>query len=220
MANNTILPPGGGGDTIADEDIAGVKYQQIKLVDSIAGSTTPIGTVANPLNTSLPASQIMTLTPPAAITGFALESGHLATIDTSTARIPPQGQALSAASMPVVLPAAQITTLTPPAAITGFALESGHLANIDTNTPTLGQKVSSGSQPVVIASDQVVPISVSSLPTPLGVALETGNIATLTQLVDQNKQIIKLLGAILMTLGNNGRGFVDPEEASELSSLQ
>lgn len=62
---------------------------------------------------------------------LALEAGHLATIDTSTARIPAQGQALAAASMPVVLTAAQITTLTPPAAIVGFALESGgNLATI------------------------------------------------------------------------------------------
>jgi hypothetical protein len=46
-------------------------------------------------------------------------------IDTRLANIPAQGQALAAASMPVVLPEAQIATLTPPAAITGFALESG-----------------------------------------------------------------------------------------------
>ena len=42
----------------------------------------------------------------------------------------------------------------------------------------------------------------------------------LTQLIDQHTQIIKLLAAILMTLGNNGNGWVDPEEASQLSSLQ
>lgn len=53
----------------------------------------------------------------------------LASIDSKT---PSLGQALSAASVPVVLPVAQITALTPPAAITGFALESGHLASIDT----------------------------------------------------------------------------------------
>src|SRR2546423_98170 len=45
-----------------------------------------------------------------------------------TDNIPPVGQALAAASTPVVLPAAQITTLTPPAAITGFALDA-HLTD-------------------------------------------------------------------------------------------
>jgi hypothetical protein len=64
---------------------------------------------------------------------LALEAGHLATIDTSTAKIPSQGQAIAANSMPVVLPAAQITTLTPPAAITGFALD----ATLTTTNTTL-----------------------------------------------------------------------------------
>lgn len=45
----------------------------------------------------------------------------LASLDT---KLPAQGQALAAASTPVVLPAAQITTLTPPAAITGYATAS------------------------------------------------------------------------------------------------
>lgn len=48
-------------------------------------------------------------------------------IKAKTDNIPAQGQALAAASLPVVLPAAQLATLTPPAAITGFALDS----NID-----------------------------------------------------------------------------------------
>lgn len=39
--------------------------------------------------------------------------GNLASIVTNTGRIPSQGQALAAASLPVVLPAAQISTLTP-----------------------------------------------------------------------------------------------------------
>lgn len=46
---------------------------------------------------------------------------NLAGID---GKIPSLGQALAAASVPVVLTAAQITTLTPPAAITGYATES------------------------------------------------------------------------------------------------
>lgn len=48
-------------------------------------------------------------------------SGDLAAIKAKTDNIPAQGQALAAASLPVVLTAAQVTTLTPPAAITGFA---------------------------------------------------------------------------------------------------
>lgn len=59
---------------------------------------------------------------------LALEAGgNLASIKAKTDNIPAQGQALAAASTPVVLTAAQITTLTPPAAIAGFALESTQL---------------------------------------------------------------------------------------------
>lgn len=63
---------------------------------------------------------------------LALEAGgNLAAIKAKTDNIPAQGQALSAASMPVVLPATQITSLTPPAAITNYALETGgNLATI------------------------------------------------------------------------------------------
>lgn len=62
-------------------------------------------------------------------------AGDTTSIDTKT---PALGQALSAASVPVVLPAAQITTLTPPAAITGFATSAkqdtiiGHVDGIET----------------------------------------------------------------------------------------
>jgi hypothetical protein len=51
MANNTTLNAGTGGDTLATEDIAGIKYQRVKLIDPTAASTTPIGTSANPIRT-------------------------------------------------------------------------------------------------------------------------------------------------------------------------
>lgn len=67
------------------------------------------------------------------------DTGNIATsvasIDTKT---PALGQALAAASVPVVLTAAQITTLTPPAAITGFATAAnqttiiGHVDGLET----------------------------------------------------------------------------------------
>lgn len=42
MADNTTLDPGAGGDTIATDDVAGVKYQRVKLVDGTADSTAAI----------------------------------------------------------------------------------------------------------------------------------------------------------------------------------
>ena len=73
----------------------------------------------------------------AILTTMDADTGAIATsvasIDTKT---PSLGQALAAASVPVVLTAAQISTLTPPAAITGFALlteqqtQTGHLVTL------------------------------------------------------------------------------------------
>jgi len=55
---------------------------------------------------------------------LALETGgNLAAIKADVDKIPSQGQALAAGSMPVVLPAAQITSLTPPSN-TGYALDT------------------------------------------------------------------------------------------------
>src|SRR5258708_6393797 len=68
---------------------------------------------------------------------LALEAGHLATIDS---HIPAQGQALAAASIPVVLTAIQQTALTPPAAITGFALEAVRLPHHPNQSPHPGAK--------------------------------------------------------------------------------
>lgn len=125
----------------------------------------------------LTSAQVTTLTPPAAITGFALETGgNLASIKAKTDNIPAQGQAVEAASLPVVLPAAQVTTLTPPAAITGFALETGgNLASIKAKTdniPALGQAADTGSLPVVLTSAQVTTLTPPAAIT--GFALESG----------------------------------------------
>lgn len=75
-----------------------------------SAATQPVSAVALPL-------------PSGAATSAKQDTGNtsIASIDTKT---PALGQALSAASVPVVLPSAQITTLTPPAAITGFATET------------------------------------------------------------------------------------------------
>lgn len=78
-------------------------------------------------------------------------AGDTTSID---AKIPALGQALAAASVPVILPSATITTLTPPAAITGFGTAAnqttiiGHLdgvegllTTIDGDTGTIATEV-------------------------------------------------------------------------------
>ena len=49
MADNTILNSGVGGDTIATDDIAGVKFQRVKLVLGADGSNDGDVASANPM---------------------------------------------------------------------------------------------------------------------------------------------------------------------------
>ena len=96
------------------------------LLGTVAISGTVTANAGTNLNTSL----------------LALETGgNLATIVTNTNKIPALGQALAAASVPVILPSATITTLTPPSN-TGYALDSS-LSTINTSltdVATLGAK--------------------------------------------------------------------------------
>jgi hypothetical protein len=119
-------------------------------------------------------------------------NSSLSSIDAKT---PALGQALAAASSPVVLTAAQLATLTPPAAITGYATEAGNLATIvarldvaastrlaeatfTTRFPVQGQAAMAASVPVAIASNQsAVPISAASLPLPTGAATDAAFVA-------------------------------------------
>ena len=52
MADNTTLNSGAGGDVVATEDIASVKYQKVKLVDGTDDSTSVIKATSNALWTS------------------------------------------------------------------------------------------------------------------------------------------------------------------------
>ena len=99
---NTLATSGasGGGDASAANQVTG----NVSL-SSIDGKTPALGQAlaAGSTPVVLPAAQITTLTPPAAITGFATET----TLSSVNTKIPSQGQALAAASLPVVLPLAQ-----------------------------------------------------------------------------------------------------------------
>lgn len=117
-AGASALPIQDGGNSITvDGTLTAVTtvgtVTNVVHVDDNSGSLTVDGTVTSNAGTNLNTSLL------------ALEAGgNLASIKAKTDNIPAQGQALAAASLPVVLTAAQITTLTPPAAITGFATET------------------------------------------------------------------------------------------------
>lgn len=92
---------------------------------TITGSVTVTGTVTANAGTNLNTSLL------------ALEGGgNLATIVTNTGRIPAQGQALAAASLPVVLTAAQISTLTPLATVAVTQSTSPWVVSLTSTTIT------------------------------------------------------------------------------------
>lgn len=133
MSNPTIDNGSGIDYVVSVKTLADASdVQQIELVTAVGGGTaTEFGTTANPVkvdgsNVTQPVSGTVTAnigTVATLATAAKQDTGNtsLASLDT---KLPGQGQALGAASLPVVLTAAQVSTLTPPAAITGFATET------------------------------------------------------------------------------------------------
>lgn len=154
--------------------------------------------------------------------GAATES-TVAGIKTGTDRIPAQGQALAAASLPVVLTAAQLATLTPPGAIAGFALEAGNLAIIKTNTDKIPtspatDRATAGSPAAARLSDgagfykattpsDTQPISAAALPLPSGAATESTLSSLNGKVTAVNTGAVVFNGAQPVTLPTAGSTF-------------
>lgn len=120
----------GSGNVIASTSNAlntstNITNSSIPVTGTFFQTTQPIsGTVTANAGTNLNTSTL------------ALETGgNLAAIKADTDKIPSQGQALAAASTPVVLPVAQITTLTPPTTVT---TTQGTAAPITAGWPVIG----------------------------------------------------------------------------------
>src|SRR5712664_161341 len=144
---------------------------------------------------------------------FAKETGgNLAAIKTDVDKIPSQGQALAAASMPVVLPALQVTALTPPAAITGFALDS--TVAKDSSLTTIDTDIKATQPRSITNFPAIQPISAASLPLPSNAAQEAGGI--LESIRNYNQIANRLLLQQLLIAQSGAAGFVPVETPSFL----
>lgn len=146
----------GGGTQYTEGDTDASITGTAMLMEGAANALVPAqGTVADGLLVNLGANNDVTVAGVSTAANQTTIIGHvdgietlLGTIDTDTGNIassvssidsktPALGQALAAASVPVVLTAAQLTTLTPPAAITGFGTAAnqttiiGHLDGVE-----------------------------------------------------------------------------------------
>jgi hypothetical protein len=141
------------------------------VLDSIDGKITAVNTGAVTVAASALPTGASTAANQTTIIGHVdgIET-LLGTIDADTSKIPALGQALEAASVPVVLPAGQLTTLTPPAAITGFATSAkqdtliGHVDGVETLLGTIDADTSALAGAVAGTEVQVDVVS-SALPT-------------------------------------------------------
>jgi hypothetical protein len=75
MADNVAITAG-SGTSIATDDVGGVQYQKVKIDVGGDGASLPLSTT-NPIPVELPSATVTTLTPPAAITGFATAAKQL-----------------------------------------------------------------------------------------------------------------------------------------------
>ena len=198
--SSSALPT--GASTSAKQDTGNTSLSSIDgkvpaLGQALAAASVPV---------ILPSATITTLTPPAAITNFVNETGgNLAAIKAKTDNIPAQGQALAAASIPVVLTAAQITTLTPVSAVTAtLAAETTKVIGTvndkvaDGDLITLGAKAdakSTATDTTAITAMQVLKqISYSSQNPPSSAVTNAGTFAV--QSTDSvNSQTIKSIKA-------------------------
>ena len=134
--------------------VTGTFFQATQPVSIATMPTTPVtGTF---FQTTQPVSLSSIPLPTGAATSALQTTGNssLSTIATDVGNIPAQGQALAAASLPVVLTAAQVTTLTPPTTITAnlgtlngaatAALQGTTNTDLATINTTLGSPFQSG----------------------------------------------------------------------------
>lgn len=187
VLNTSGAGGGGGGDASAANQVTGnnsLASIDTKLTD-VATQTTLALIKAKTDNLDTALSGIKTgtdkiITAPATSANQGTMIGSLSSIDT---KLPTQGQALAAASMPVVLPAAQITSLTPPAAITNYANETGG------NLATLAGIVSSSKASVKTADGDIASIGAKTD------AKNTATDATSVSMISLLKQISAMVQA-------------------------
>lgn len=158
MADSTISITAGSGTAIDTRtEATNGNHRQVVVigdpatnagvapVDATAGLKVDLG-ADNDITGTVTAN--LSATDNAVLDAIAADTGTIAGDTTSIdGKIPALGQALAAASVPVVLTASQLTTLTPPAAISGFATSAkqdtiiGHVDGVETTLTSIDGKI-------------------------------------------------------------------------------
>lgn len=186
MANVSITP--GSGDTVAAEDISSVKYQQVKLIDATAASTTGTGIAANPLQVSLANT--------AANSTAVKVDGSAVTQPVSAASLPLPSGASTAAKQPALGTAG--TASSDVITVQGIASMTPLSANL-----MLGGTAVSAANPVAIqppASGHLNVIGDGTAGTPATGVLSVQGITSMTPIqVGDNSGSLTVDGAVTVT---------------------
>ncbi len=193
--------------TVTFTDYASIVLEKVLIITNVT-SNVIIYNFADPLKGGTAATNVLTLTYD---TTAMADTDRLQIFYDDPNYDIAKGQALAAASMPVVLTAAQLSTLTPNAAITNYSLETGgNLASVKTNTdkiPSLGQALAASSVPVVLTAIQLATLTPPGAIT--NYALETGgNLATLAGAVTSSvvQSNVKQINGVTTLMGNGTTG--------------
>lgn len=152
------------------ETTTGGTVRYVRSTNAAPGSS-DIGIVVRNIPTGTQAISAASLPLPSGASTSALQTTGNTSLSNIDSKIPALGQALAAASTPVVLPAAQITTLTPPPAITGFALDATLTGGTQQTRITDGTNVASvkAASTAAVAADKAVVVALHpSSPLPAG----------------------------------------------------
>jgi hypothetical protein len=174
------------------KDIGGVFYA-VSILANSSGTlidTMPVSAASLPLPSGASTSAKQD-TAAAILTTMDADTGAIATsVASLDGKAPALGQALAAASVPVVLTAIQVAALTPPAAITGFATAanqtteltslstiSSSLTSIDGHVDGVESSLTSIDAKITAVNTGAVVVASSALPTGAATAArqDTGN---------------------------------------------
>lgn len=232
MANNTVLNPGALGDTIATEEISGVKHELVKIEFGVDGVATKVS-ASNPLPTTDSAAEVslasidLKLTNPLPVSGTVTTGGLTDTQLRATA-VPISGTITAVTAITNALPAGtnllgktSIDQTTPGTTnlVALAANQSVNNAQINGITPLMGNGVTgTGSQRVTIASDNTA-FSVNAT---LG-AETTKVIGTVNIAAAQTLATVTTVGAVTaitnaLPAGTNLLGIVQSKEIPDATS--
>jgi hypothetical protein len=193
-----------------------------RAITEVGGAKVPVAAQAfndgsdhpTQVSTAAPLPVVQTGTPglPTGASTSALQTTGNTSLATLVTNSPALGQALAAASVPVILPSATITTLTPPSN-TGYSTSAlqttgnSSLSSIDGKTPSLGQALAAASVPVVLTAAQMTTLTPLSTVTTTPPSNASSNVAQINGVTPLMGNGVTGTGSQRVTIASDNTAF-------------